>query len=176
MDLIINRRLTGMKTDNLRKQLSEGLIKPGDVLDFPEEEQSWRVLDVNGNRAFLFCFRVKSPVEMAYNESGSNQYEGSDIQKYLHEEFPNTAPEALNDLRSGHYFLLSKEEVMEYMPREIDRIVCDVSGRTYFWLTRSAYRGTANYTWNVAASGYVSNANAGFAHRFAPACGLYIDL
>ena len=35
---------------------------------------------------------------------------------------------------------------------------------------RSANRGNANNTWNVNASGYVSNSNAVYSFRFAPAC------
>ena len=169
--------LTGETTvESIREAIRKGTLEKGSILEFGD--QAWKVLDVDVVEDKALIFRVKgSTVYMAFNENGSNEYEGSDIQKYLRSEFVATLPEELKELAKGNgdAFLLSLEEAKKYMPREIDRIVYDEQGETEWWWTRSAYRGYAYNTWYVYSSGYVHSHTASYATRFAPACGLWIS-
>jgi len=134
------------------------------------EECEWKILEITPDSALLW--KCAGPGDnMPINASGSNEYEGSDMQKYLREKFPETVPEELREAVTDEgFFLLSKEEVEKYMPREIDRIYADEDGDTRWWWTRSAFRGYAISTWSVYAGGGVYYLNASTAGRCAPAC------
>ena len=134
------------------------------------EDSEWKILEITPDSALLW--KCAGPGDdMPINKNGSNEYEGSDMQKYLREEFPLTVPQELREAVTDEgFFLLSKEEVEKYMPREIDRIYADEDGDTRWWWTRSAYRGYANGTWTVHAGGSVTTYTATNAVRCAPAC------
>ena len=145
-----------------------GVVSVGDRILIGDCE--WKVLEVTDKT--MMIWKCEGPAaELPINKSGSNEYEGSDMQKYLREEFPQTVPEELREAVTDEgFFLLSKEEVEKYMPREIDRIYADEDGDTRWWWTRSAYRGLASFTWSVYAGGNVSNNYAYYALRCVPAC------
>lgn len=132
----------------------------------------WRVIRTGEDG--IIIQKVTGLKEMAFNANGSNKYEGSDIQRYLQEEFPKEVPEWLRKEaeETGGFFLLSKEEVEEYLPREIDRIICDEDGDTDWWWTRSANRTNSYHVWYSSPSGNVSTYYASYAIRCAP--GVYI--
>ena len=134
------------------------------------EECEWKILEITPDSALLW--KCAGPGDdMPINKNGSNEYEGSDMQKYLREEFPLTVPQELREAVTDEgFFLLSKEEVEKYMPREIDRIYADEDGDTRWWWTHSAYRGYEYYTWYVSTGGGVSYSTAHNAIRCAPAC------
>lgn len=150
------------------KAVKNGVVAAGDRIRI--EECEWKILEITPDSALLW--KCAGPGDnMPINANGSNEYEGSDIQKYLREKFPKTVPQELREAVTDEgFFLLSKEEVEKYMPREIDRIYADEDGDTRWWWTRSAYRGDAYSTWNVNAGGYVSGISAYSASRCAPAC------
>lgn len=150
------------------KAVKNGVAAAGDRIRI--EECEWKILEITPDSALLW--KCAGPGDdMPINASGSNEYEGSDMQKYLREEFPQTVPEELREAVTDEgFFLLSKEEVEKYMPREIDRIYADEDGDTRWWWTRSAYRGNAYYTWSVSTGGSVATNYAHYAIRCAPAC------
>lgn len=146
-----------------------GVVSVGDRILIGDCE--WKVLEIKEDTALLW--KCAGPGDdMPINKNGSNEYEGSDMQKYLREEFPETVPQELREAVTDEgFFLLSKEEVEKYMPREIDRIYADEDGDTRWWWTRSAYRGNAYSTWYVYTGGYVNNYYTAYtAYRCAPAC------
>lgn len=150
------------------KAVKNGVAAAGDRIRI--EECEWKILEITPDSALLW--KCAGPGDdMPINKNGSNEYEGSGMQKYLREEFPETVPQELREAVTDEgFFLLSKEEVEKYMPREIDRIYADEDGDTRWWWTRSASRGYANYTWHVSTGGYVGTTSARSAARCAPAC------
>lgn len=145
-----------------------GVVSVGDRILIGDCE--WKVLEITPDSALLW--KCAGPGDsMPINASGSNEYEGSDMQKYLREKFSLTVPEELREAVTDEgFFLLSKEEVEKYMPREIDRIYADEDGDTRWWWTRSANRGHASNTWTVHTGGGVYSYYATTAFRCAPAC------
>ena len=145
-----------------------GVVSVGDRILIGDCE--WKVLEVNDKT--MMIWKCEGPAEeLPINKSGSNVYEGSDMQKYLREEFPLTVPEELREVVTEEgFFLLSLEEIKKYMPRPADRVFVNEDGETDWWWTRSAYRGSAYYTWSVHAGGSVYIYNASTASRCAPAC------
>ena len=124
--------------------------------------------------------------EMAFDEDGCNDWSKCSLRKYINsKEFISRYAEnvekyaALVIKKNGNYedtqdrfFLLSKDEVCGGYPAfktERDRIKTDLNGETDWHRLRSAYRGSANNTWYVHASGNVGSVNAIVAIRFAPA-------
>lgn len=146
-----------------------GVISAGDRILIGDCE--WKVLEVTGKT--MMIWKCEGPAEeLPINKSGSNVYEGSDMQKYLREEFPLTVPEELREVVTEEgFFLLSLEEIKKYMPRPADRVFVNEDGETDWWWTRSARRGNANSTWLVYAGGTVHTGYAAYhAIRCAPAC------
>lgn len=145
-----------------------GVVSVGDRILIGDCE--WKVLEVTDKTVMIW--KCEGPAEeLPINKSGSNVYEGSDMQKYLREEFPLTVPEELREVVTEEgFFLLSLEEVKKYMPRQADRVFVNEDGETDWWWTRSAARGNASNAWNVGTGGYVYYYGAGYAHRCAPAC------
>lgn len=145
-----------------------GVVSVGDRILIGDCE--WKVLEVTDKTVMIW--KCKGPAEeLPINKSGSNAYEGSDMQKYLREEFPETVPQELREAVTDEgFFLLSKEEIKKYMPGEIDRIYADEDGFTRWWWTRSAAYDYAHYTWYVNASGDINCDNADDVARCIPAC------
>lgn len=150
------------------KAVKNGAAAAGDRIRI--EECEWKILEITPDSVLLWKCAGPSD-DMQINANGNNEYEGSDMQKYLIEEFPLTVPQELREAVTYEgFFLLSKEEVEKYMPREIDRIYADEDGKTRFWWTRSTFHDLAHYVWSVYAGGYVGYYYAYTALRCAPAC------
>ena len=115
-----------------------------------------------------------------FNRNDSNEYEGSDAQKYCTGEWLNNLPEGLRSRVVGIPFLLSKEEVKsgEKYPFYKDTrnwLKMNTDGEIDWWWTRSAYRGDGYYAWYVAPSGNVSNYSAASnSFAAAPACAISV--
>lgn len=140
-------------------------LQVGDEIEAGGDQ--WRVLAIEEGRALIWKHTGLED-EIVFSEKNSNDYEKSDIKKYLMEEFPKTAPEELLALACTDFDLLSIEEVEKYLPREIDRIATDKDGNTWWWWTRSANRTSSYYVWYVYASGSVDAGGAVRARRCAP--------
>ena len=120
---------------------------------------------------------------------GSNVWADSELREYLQsdefkERFADLIPylakvkknnsngEQTEDL----FFLLSKEEFdpeetpYEFYENKANRVKFTEDGNTCSHWTRSAYRGDSSNTWCVNSDGYVTNTNAHWANRCAPAC------
>ena len=115
-----------------------------------------------------------------FDRNDSNEYEGSDAQKYCTGEWLNNLPEGLRSRVVGTPFLLSKEEVKsgEKYPFYKDTrnwLKMNTDGEIDWWWTRSAIRGIGYYVRYVYPSGYVGN---GFAANdslsLAPACAISV--
>ena len=115
-----------------------------------------------------------------FDRNDSNEYEGSDAQKYCTGEWLNNLPEGLRSRVVGIPFLLSKEEVKsgEKYPFYKDArnwLKMNTDGEIDWWWTRSASRGSGYGAWYVNPSGYVGNANAaGYSYTLAPACAISV--
>lgn len=154
----------------LKEAVRKGLLEKGDLLEI--EDRTWKVLNAVPGETFIW--QCRGPMdEVVFNESGSNEYEGSDIQRYARDQFPAMVPEGLREMVTDEgFFPLSIEEIRKYLPTEVERIAADENGETAWYWLRSAYRGYASTTWNVDSSGYVDYNYAYYASRFAPACHL----
>lgn len=125
--------------------------------------------------------------KMAFSTEDNNKWEESYIRKHINsEEFIKRFEPGFRKLLSPVYkdngevsetydvfFLLSKEELeggYEYINTEADRVKVDENGETDVHWTRSANRGSANYTWYVTSGGNVTCNNAHWAYHFSPAC------
>ena len=156
--------------EEIKEKVRAGQFTPGDEIEI--DGALWRVLDSKAGDVFIWK-HTGIEQAVAFNDNGSNEYEGSDIQAYARGEFLNEVPPELRALVSEQgFFPLSIDEVRRYLPTEGDRIAVDDGGETVWWWTRGAYRSNAYSVWNVYASGYVSGYDASFASRFAPACHL----
>lgn len=128
---------------------------------------------------------------MQFDEDGSNKWENSSLRAYLNsQEFLEKFEEGFRDLivqvekeNDGRektldtFFLLSVEEMKDDKKKyqrfrsERDCVKVDPEKETDWHWTRSAYRGYANNTWSVSASGDVNAYYAAASSsRFAPAC------
>ena len=160
--------------NDIEDMIREGDLFPGDEIEI--EGALWRVLDAKEREVLIWKHTgISSEEYVVFNEDGSNVYEGSDLQKYLREDYMTTIPARMQQLMSDDgLFPLSIEEVRQYLPTEGERIAVDEDGETVSYWLRSAYRGYASYTWYVSASGYAYTGTAATALRCAPACRLVI--
>ena len=151
----------------LKEAVRKGLLEKGDLLEI--EDRTWKVLNAVSGEAFIW--QCRGPMdEVVFSESGSNEYEGSDIQRYARDQFPALVPAELREMVTDEgFFPLSIEEIKKYLPTEVERIAADENGETAWYWLRSASRGTASYTWYVNSSGSVFTSAAYNALRFAPA-------
>lgn len=114
-----------------------------------------------------------------FNRKDSNEYDGSDAQKYCTGEWLNNLPEGLRSRVVGTPFLLSKEEVKsgEKYPFYKDArnwLKTNTDGEIDWWWTRSACRGYVNACY-VFPSGYVGNYYpASHSFSLAPACAISV--
>ena len=115
-----------------------------------------------------------------FDRNDSNEYDGSDAQKYCTGEWLNNLPEGLRSRVVGIPFLLSKEEVKsgEKYPFYKDTrnwLKMNTDGEIDWWWTRSASRGYGYDVWYVNPSGYVSNGYAAVSSfTLAPACAISV--
>lgn len=156
----------------------KGLIKdraftPGDEIEI--NGCLWRVLDVEDNGILIWKHTGIEEFSV-FNRNGSNEYEGSDLQKFLQGEYKDKLPTEMQELMAeGSPFALSMEEIGEYLPTEGERIAVDNDGDTIYYWTRSATRGSGYYAWYVYSTGHAYVSNAAHANRCAPACKLLIS-
>lgn len=135
----------------------------------------WKVLakatSKTGGVALIWkCTGLKDHV---FNESGSNVYEGSDIQKYLQNEFREDLPEEMLQMVSDEgFFLLTEEQIRKYMPQELDRIATDEDGCTTWYWTASPGVGNGLSVRLIGPSGLVYSGYAYYSSGVAPACWL----
>ena len=128
--------------------------------------------------------------EMPFNEGNCNKWEKSSIRSYMNsiafkERFEEGFRRLLvpvlkeNEDRKATldtFFLLSVEEMKDKEKKyqrfrsERDCVKVNPEQETEWHWTRSAYRGYANNTWFVSASGSVGSSGAVSSYRFAPAC------
>ena len=129
----------------------------------------WKVLDVEEDR--ILIWKYTGIEDHVFNGNWSNVYEGSDIQKYLQNEFKETMPE---ELREFDYFLLSLDDIRKYLPREIDRICCDKDGDTVWWWTSTPHVGYGHTVRGIYPSGNVFGNDAYGSSGVAPACWIHL--
>ena len=132
-------------------------------------ESLWKVLEIKDGKALIWkCTKIEDHV---FNENGSNEYEGSDIQRYLRDEFPETMPlEVLERVTNDGFFLLTVEQILQYMPKEIDRIATDEDDYTTWYWTASPYVGNGSYVRIILPAGHVYTSNAINSTGVSPAC------
>ena len=158
------------------KRVTEMEVEPQELMigdKITIKDSQWKVLDIQDGRALIWkCTNIK---EHVFNEDGSNIYEGSDIQKYLQSEFWEDLPdEMIKVLGEEGFFLLTTDQIREYMPKELDRIVTDEEGYTTWYWTATPYVGYGSYVRYVCPSGYVYYCDAGSSYGVAPACWIHL--
>lgn len=142
-------------------------LQVGDRITLGDAE--WKVLDIQDGKALIW--KSTKITDHVFNENGSNVYEGSDIQRYLQEDFPETMPvDILEDVTEEGFFLLTVEQIRKYMPKELDRIATDENDQTTWYWTASPYVGNGYYVRYINPSGNVYDGNAYNSIGVAPAC------
>ena len=154
--------------EELKEMLEHGDLAVGDELEI--DGGYWRVLKIDGKKALIWK-HTGLETTTVFNKNGSNEYEGSDLQKVCQKM---EVPEELKDLITDEgFFPLSTEEIDKLLPTEYDRIATDSKGYTVWWWTRSAYRGYGLSAWSVAPSGGVYGSRAASSSfTVAPACAI----
>lgn len=157
------KRITEMEVE--RQELMVG-----DRIQIADAE--WKVLDIKDGKALIWkCTKITDHV---FNKNGSNIYEGSDIQRYLQEDFPETMTvEIMEDVTEEGFFLLTVEQIKKYMPNEIDRIATDEEDQTTWYWTASPYVGSGSYVRYVSPAGGISG-SATRSLGVAPACWIHL--
>ena len=154
-----------------------------DVLDYDKE----KLACVNKKHSVTLAVRDLIFDPMPFSENGENEWETSDIRKYINsEEFINKFEPEFRELLCPVYktnkgeedtidtfFLPSVEELRGgyvFFENEKKRVKITPEGEMYWYWTRSAYRGSAYDTWCVTPSGNVYTNDASWASRFCPVC------
>lgn len=146
-------------------------LQVGDRITLGDAE--WKVLDIQDGKALIW--KSTKITDHVFNENGSNVYEGSDIQRYLQEDFPETMPvDIIDDVTEEGFFLLTVEQIRKYMPNEIDRIATDEEDQTIWYWTASPYVGGGGYVRYVGPAGYINVSNANNSGGVAPACWIHL--
>ena len=158
------KRITEMEVE--RQELMVG-----DRIQIADAE--WKVLDIKDGKALIWkCTKIADHV---FNKNGSNVYEGSDIQRYLQEDFPETMTvEIMEDVTEEGFFLLTVEQILQYMPNEIDRIATDEDDLTTWYWTASPYVGTGNLVRVIYLDGIFNYGYAFNSFGVAPACWIHL--
>lgn len=155
-----------------------------DVLDYDKE----KLVDKNKKHSVTLAVRDLIFDPMPFSENGGNEWETSDIRKYINgEDFISRFEPEFRELLCKVYkdngpkgketidafFLPSVEEMKGgyvFFENEKKRVKITPEGETNWYWTRSAYRGYACYSWCVNPSGSICNLNASWTLRFCPAC------
>ena len=158
------KRITDMEVE--RQELMVG-----DRIQIADAE--WKVLDIKDGKALIWkCTKIADHV---FNKNGSNVYEGSDIQRYLQEDFPETMTvEIMEDVTEEGFFLLTVEQILQYMPNEIDRIATDEEDLTTWYWTASPNVGNGYFVRYVYLDGYIISNSAINSLGVAPACWIHL--
>lgn len=158
------KRITEMEVE--RQELMVG-----DRIQIADAE--WKVLDIKDGKALIWkCTKIADHV---FNKNGSNVYEGSDIQRYLQEDFPETMTvDIMEGVTEEGFFLLTVEQILQYMPNEIDRIATDEEDLTTWYWTASPLVGRGNYVRCIIPSGGVISSYATLSLGVAPACWIHL--
>lgn len=155
--------------EQVQKTIAKQTANVGDELEI--NGCKWRILDVQEDRILIWKFTGIE--DRVFNKDGSNTYEGSDIQKYLQDEFKKDLPdEMLQMVGPEGFFLLTMDQVMQYMPTKMDRIAADADGCTTWWWTASPYVGHGCSVRSIYPAGNVNYDSANNSHGAAPACWL----
>lgn len=158
------KRITEMEVE--RQELMVG-----DRIQIADAE--WKVLDIKDGKALIWkCTKITDHV---FNKNGSNIYEGSDIQRYLQEDFPETMTvEIMEDVTEEGFFLLTVEQILQYMPNEIDRIATDEEDLTTWYWTASPSVGIGGGVRYIVPACGVSYYDAIYGNGVAPACWIHL--
>ena len=145
-------------------EVEKNQLMVGDKIQI--EGCQWKVLEIKDGKALIWkCTKIRDHV---FNEDGSNIYEGSDIQKYVRSEF--WLPDEMLKLVDGDFFLLTEDQILEYMPDELDRIATDEDDCTTWYWTASPGVGLGGRVRGIHPSGGVYGYYAYDSLGVAPAC------
>ena len=170
---VIKRAALETNWNEIKGMIQAGAFTPGDEIEI--NGCLWRVLDVEDNGILIWKHTGIEEFSV-FNRNGSNEYEGSDLQKFLQGEYKDELPAEMQELMAeGGPFALSMEEIGKYLPTEGERIAADNDGDTISYWTRSAYRGYGGGAWYVYSAGLATSFHATLAIRCAPACKLLIS-
>ena len=152
-------------------EVEQNQLMVGDRITIADAE--WRVLDIQDGKALIW--KSTKIEDHVFNENGSNVYEGSDIQRYLQEDFPETMPvDIMEDVTEEGFFLLTVEQIRKYMPKELDRIATDEDDRTTWYWTASPVVGGGYIVRGVYPAGYIISNYASYSYGVAPACWIHL--
>lgn len=152
-------------------EVEQNQLMIGDRITIADAE--WRVLDIQDGKALIW--KSTKIEDHVFNENNSNVYEGSDIQRYLQEDFPETMPvDIMEDVTEEGFFLLTVEQIRKYMPKELDRIATDEDDRTTWYWTASPFVGYGYHVRGVYPAGSIYVGNACSSNGVAPACWIHL--
>lgn len=144
----------------------------GDRLIINDAE--WKILDIIDNEVLIWkCTNVGM---CCFNRDKNNVYNGSDIQKYLQNDFLKEFPEdMLKNVSNEGFFLLTVDQINKYMPIPSDRTVTNLKMYNIGWWTSTPYVCDSRYVSSVHTTGHVSADPVRFHGGVAPACWLKIQ-
>ena len=133
------------------------------------------VISREGNQAIIQQYdQIENHV---FNEDGSNEYKGSDLEKYVQGEYKKKfSAEFLQ--RCGDFFILPEEmyEENEYLKDPKNRIRYDSEGHSTWYWTSSPNVGYANGVRYINPTGNVIGNYAYNGYGVAPACVLNLGI
>ena len=152
---------------NVEAELNQ--VQVGDRITIADSE--WKVLDIVDGKVLIWkCTNVEDRV---FNENNSNNYEGSDIQNYLQDDFKEGIPlDILEKVTDEGFFLLTLDQVKKYMPVPSDRTATDPEGYNTWWWTSTPYGGIGYTVRYIYPTGLVNGKTATTSIGVAPACWL----
>lgn len=170
MNYTVKIKGTTTTWEQVQKTIAKQTANVGDELEI--NGCKWRILDVQEDRILIWKFTGVE--DHVFNKDGSNTYEGSDIQKYLQDEFKKDLPDEMLQMVSAEgFFLLTMEQIEKYMPTEMDRIAADADGCTTWWWTASPNVGNGDNVRIVYTDGGIYyTSGAYYSLGVAPACWL----
>jgi len=146
-----------IQTESQKKAIS---AEVGDIIQFGGYD--WRILKVDGNKAFILSDKILEYRSFDENEGSSITWPDSTIRSYLNNGFYNSFSSdernaiTKNTETDDYVFLLSADEVRTYLP---DAVAYDSEGKTGYWWLRSH---KDYFTAYVLDSGSIFGDGAGF--------------
>ncbi len=139
-------------------------LQEGDLLTI--DGVQWIVIKADGDD--IKVQQYDHIEDHVFNEDNTNNYEGSDLQKYLEEYRKKFRSRAL-----GEFYILPEDAYENgFLSDPKNRIRFDEDGYATCYWTSTPHVGYGSYVRHILTSGIVCNNNAHFSLGVAPACKL----
>ena len=112
-----------------------------------------------------------------FNDNNSNQYEGSDLQEYVHGEYKEQFSKEFLQSLEGDFFILTLDDFDKYpfLNSRFNRIRLDEDGDPTWYWSASPCVDSSIYVHHVHPAGGITISNSGTSWGVAPACRINLD-